>query len=123
MNYAFASIAAAGLLIGTATAALAQDGTSPGASGFAPGHQERAAGDRGASASAPGQLQKLPSGQPGDARRDAPGQQTKASATTAKASVVKPDTTKSKATRSKTTRSSKATGSAPVKGATNPLIE
>lgn len=123
MKHTLISIAAVNFLIGTAVAAIAQDGTSPGASGFAAGQQERPPGDQGTSASASGQLQKLPGGQPGDARQYAPGQQTKASATTAKASATKPDSTKSKATRSKATTSGKATGSAPVKGAKNPLIE
>jgi hypothetical protein len=76
------SVAAAALLLGSSIA-FAQT-TSPGASGFAPGQQDRTGTERGASSFAPGQLQK--SGEPGDAKNFAPGQRMK-SETNASAST------------------------------------
>ncbi len=67
------AIAAAGLLLGSSIA-FAQT-NSPGASGYAPGQQDRTGTERGASSFAPGQLQK--SGDPGDAKIFAPGQKMK----------------------------------------------
>jgi hypothetical protein len=60
---------AAALVIATCGGAFAQ-----GASTYAPGQQERPEGSKGASSSAPGQMQKQ--GQ-GDAKTFAPGQQKK----------------------------------------------
>jgi hypothetical protein len=67
------AIAAAGLLLGSSIA-FAQT-NSPGASGFAPGQQDRTGTERGASSFAPGQLQK--NGETGDAKNYAPGQRMK----------------------------------------------
>ena len=61
---------AAAIVIATCGGALAQ-----GASGFAPGQQERPEGSKGASQFAPGQMQKSGAG---DAKTFAPGQQKKA---------------------------------------------
>jgi hypothetical protein len=62
-------VSAAALVAATCGSALAQS-----AKDYAPGQQERLEGSKGASGSAPGQLQK--SGQ-GDAKSFAPGQQKK----------------------------------------------
>jgi len=67
------AVTAASLLLGSATA-FAQQTTQPGASGFAPGQQDRTDTDKGASSFAPGQMQK--SGE-GAAKDFAPGQQMK----------------------------------------------
>ena len=73
MKKMFVALGAAALLAGTSAIAVAQSGSPNSASQFAPGHQDRQAGDRGASGSAPGQLQNSP----GDAKNYAPGQQKK----------------------------------------------
>ena len=82
-RFALTSVAAAGLILGWSMA-FAQT-TSPGASGYAPGQQDRTGTDRGASSFAPGQMQK--SGEPGDAKNFAPGQQKKSTETNASAST------------------------------------
>lgn len=64
-------VAAAGLLVGSFAIAAAQSSNS--GSQYAPGQQDRLPGDRGASGSAPGQLQTSP----GDAKNYAPGQMKK----------------------------------------------
>jgi hypothetical protein len=66
------AISAAGLLLGATTAFAQTD--SPGASGYAPGQQDRSGTDRGASSSAPGQRAK---DEGGAAKDYAPGQQMK----------------------------------------------
>ena len=86
------SLAAGGLLLASSLMSLAQTDQKPGASGFAPGQQDRTGTDQGASSSAPGQRQK--SGE-GAAKDFAPGQQMKNSETDASASTdtKKPSTT------------------------------
>jgi hypothetical protein len=84
------AIAAAGLLLGSSIV-FAQT-NSPGASGFAPGQQDRTGTERGASSFAPGQLQK--SGDPGDAKNFAPGQRMKSETNASGSADVK---TKAKA--------------------------
>lgn len=66
------TITTAGLLLGSATAFAQTD--SPGASGFAPGQQDRTGTERGASSSAPGQRVKT---EGGAAKDYAPGQEMK----------------------------------------------
>jgi hypothetical protein len=88
------SIAAGGLLLGSSVISFAQTDTKPGASGFAPGQQDRSGTTQpGASEFAPGQRQK--SGE-GAAKDFAPGQQMKGSETDASAGTDtkgKPSTT------------------------------
>jgi hypothetical protein len=71
------TIAAAGLLLGSVTAFAQTD--SPGASGYAPGQQDRTGTERGASSFAPGQRAKT---EGGSAKDYAPGQRMKAAETT-----------------------------------------
>jgi hypothetical protein len=71
------TMTAAGLLLGSVTA-FAQT-NSPGASGYAPGQQDRMGTERGASSFAPGQRAKT---EGGSAKDYAPGQQMKAAETT-----------------------------------------
>ncbi len=75
------AITASGLLLGSVTA-FAQTG-SPGASGYAPGQQDRTGTEPGASSSAPGQRVKS---EGGAAKDYAPGQQMKNSETSGSAS-------------------------------------
>jgi hypothetical protein len=74
------TITTAGLLLGSVTAFAQTD--SPGASGYAPGQQDRTGTDRGASSSAPGQRAKT---EGGAAKDYAPGQQMKNSETSGSA--------------------------------------
>ena len=71
MKKTLISLAAAGLLAGSSAIALAQSSNPNSANQYAPGQQDRQSGDRGASGSAPGQLQTSPGG----AKDLAPGQQ------------------------------------------------
>ena len=75
-------IAAGGLLLGSSLMSVAQT-DKPGASGFAPGQQDRTGTEQGASSFAPGQRAK----EEGGAAKDfAPGQQKKNPETDASAS-------------------------------------
>jgi hypothetical protein len=75
------AITASGLLLGSVTAFAQTE--SPGASGYAPGQQDRTGTERGASSSAPGQRVK---DEGGAAKDYAPGQQMKNSETSGSAS-------------------------------------